>query len=55
MTVNEVARLLSISRWTVYALVRRGDLHAVKVGERFRFRASDIDEYLDRDAEGQMA
>ncbi len=50
MNVNEVARFLGISRWTVYRLVRDGDLHAVRAGERLRFRLADVDAYLDRDS-----
>jgi putative molybdopterin biosynthesis protein len=49
LTINEVGRLLKVSRWTVYKLVRAGDLHAVKVGERLRFRVSDVERYLDRE------
>lgn len=48
MSVNEVARFLSISRDSVYRLVRSGALPAVKVGERLRFRPEEIDRYLDR-------
>jgi excisionase family DNA binding protein len=47
-TVDETARFLGVSRWTVYRLVRDGELRAVKVGERFRFRPCDVDEYLER-------
>ena len=49
-SVDKLARHLGVSRWTVYRLVRRGDLRAVKVGERLRFRPADVDTYLERDA-----
>ena len=50
LTVNELARDLGISRWSAYRLVRSGDVRAVRVGERIRFRPADIDAYLERDA-----
>lgn len=36
MTVHEVARALGISRFTVYDLIKRGDLPAYRVGNRLR-------------------
>ena len=48
MSVNETARFLSISRDSVYRLVRSGALPAVKVGERLRFRPEAVESYLDR-------
>lgn len=50
LTVNDLARHLGISKWTVYRLVRSNELPAVRVGERIRFRPGDIDAYLERDA-----
>lgn len=47
--MNEVAEFMSVSRWTVYRLVRGGQLKTVKAGERLRFRLEDIQEYLERD------
>lgn len=49
LTVNDVARLLSVSRDTVYKLVNAGDLRAVRVSERLRFRPEDVEHYLERD------
>jgi excisionase family DNA binding protein len=48
LTVNDVAARLSISRDTVYRLVRSGALESVRVGERLRFRVSDLEAYLGR-------
>ena len=36
MTVQEVARALGVSRFTVYDLIKRGDLPAFRVGNRLR-------------------
>lgn len=51
MTVEEVARLLRVSRRTVYLLIRSKKLHTVKVGNRFRITNEDIEEYLNKNKE----
>lgn len=48
LTINEVAYRLAISRDSVYRLVRSGALAHLRVGERLRFRAQDLDAYLER-------
>ena len=50
LSVNELACQFGISRWTVYRMVRSGDIKAVRVGERIRFRPADVDAYLERGA-----
>jgi excisionase family DNA binding protein len=50
-TVDGVAEYLATSRWNIYRLVSRGELRAVRVGERLRFREEDIAAYLARDME----
>jgi excisionase family DNA binding protein len=47
LRVNDVAVLLSIGRRTVYTLVGSGELPAVRVGARMRFRQEDVDRYLE--------
>jgi excisionase family DNA binding protein len=49
MTVNDVAFALSISRDSVYRLVRAGDLRGRRVGQRLRFRPAEIEAYVERD------
>lgn len=51
LTVNQVAAVLGISRPTVYALVRRGELRPTRVGERLRFDQDDIRAYIERNRE----
>jgi excisionase family DNA binding protein len=51
LSINEVAELLGISRPTVYALIRRGDLAPIRVGERLRFEQADVRSYLERNRE----
>jgi len=46
LTVTEVAELLRISRFSVYNLVKRGDLSAVKILNKFRFDKISIEQYL---------
>ena len=46
--MNELRGVLKVSRGTVYKLVNRGELPAVRVGERLRFRPADVDRYLER-------
>jgi len=52
LTVNEVSRVLRRSRSFVYALVRDGELHPIRLGARLRFAADDIRSYLDKLREG---
>ena len=49
LTINDVAGLLVVHRDSVYSLVRRGDLHPIRVGTRLRFRLEDIEAYLAQD------
>jgi excisionase family DNA binding protein len=46
--VEEAARRLSIGRTTVFELIRRGELKAVKVGRSRRVPAAAIAEYASR-------
>lgn len=50
LTAAEVADLLRVSTMTIYRLVRRGELPAVRVGRNYRVRESDLNHYL----EGQV-
>jgi len=45
LTPQEVADSLRIAKNTVYELVKRGELTAYKVGNKFRFNARDVDAY----------
>ncbi|MEO5575047.1 MAG: helix-turn-helix domain-containing protein [Gaiellaceae bacterium] len=47
LSVNEAAEMLSVSRPTIYRLVRRRELPASRVGARLRFRPEHVDEYVD--------
>jgi excisionase family DNA binding protein len=47
LTAAEVADQLRVSTMTIYRLIRRGELPAVRVGRNYRVRASDLETYLD--------
>lgn len=46
VSVVVAAELLGVSRWTIYRMVERGDLHAVRVGALQKIRRAEIDRYL---------
>ena len=48
MTLEEVARFLRLSNDTVYRLVNAGKRPASKVGDQWRFRKEDVDEWFEK-------
>lgn len=50
LTLGDVAELLSTSQAQVYALVRRGDLPAIKIGGRgqWRVEGTELENYIQR-------
>jgi excisionase family DNA binding protein len=50
LTVDEVAELMRVSRMTVYRLIRKGQLQAVRVGRNYRVRSQDLNAYLEAQA-----
>ncbi|MCC3375627.1 helix-turn-helix transcriptional regulator [Cohnella sp. REN36] len=44
-TAEEIAKLLKISKLTVYDLIKRGELPAYRVGKQMRIDASDLERY----------
>jgi excisionase family DNA binding protein len=48
MTTREVLRYLRVTPRTVYRLIRDGDLPAVRMGGRWRFRRTDLEAWLER-------
>jgi excisionase family DNA binding protein len=43
LTITETCTLLSISRWTIWRAMKRGDLIAGRIGRRTLIRRSDLD------------
>lgn len=48
LTVNEVADLLRISRWSVYQLIWSGQLRTLSIGRRRLVRPAALAECLDQ-------
>lgn len=50
LTLADVAEVLNTSSAQVYALVRRGDLPAIKIGGRgqWRVEATKLEEYIEQ-------
>ncbi|WP_035300546.1 substrate-binding domain-containing protein [Brevibacillus thermoruber] len=46
LTPEEVAEELKLSRYTVYEMIKRGDLPACKIGRALRISRSDLDAFL---------
>jgi putative molybdopterin biosynthesis protein len=44
-TPDEIANLFKISKHTVYELIKRGELHAFKVGNKMRIEESEVDRF----------
>lgn len=51
-TPEEVAKILKISRFTVYEMIKRGDLVAYRIGRKMRVEAHDLEVYIQK-AKGQ--
>jgi excisionase family DNA binding protein len=52
LTVDEVARRLSVPKSWVYANAEAGTLPSLKVGRYRRFRAAELEQYLQARREG---
>lgn len=48
LTINEVAELLRISRWSVYQLIWSNQLRTLKIGRRRLVRPSAFAECVDQ-------
>jgi excisionase family DNA binding protein len=48
LTTEEVLGCLKVNPRTIYRLIKIGELPAVRVGRQWRFRRSDLDEWIDR-------
>ena len=48
LTTEEVLGCLKVNPRTIYRLIKSGDLPAVRIGRRWRFRRADLDEWIER-------
>jgi len=46
LTTSEVAEWLNMDEATIQRMSRNGELPGVKIGRRYRFRRSDLEEWL---------
>lgn len=46
LTVGEVARIMRVSKMTVYRLIHSGELDAIRVGRSFRVPEQAVSRYL---------
>jgi excisionase family DNA binding protein len=54
LTSAEVGELLGIHAKTVERMCRRGELPGIRVGRYWRFRAADIEKYVDKLVEARL-
>jgi excisionase family DNA binding protein len=45
LSVNEVIKVTGLGRTNIYALINKGELKAVKIGDRTMFRPADLAEF----------
>ena len=45
-TPEEVAKLLKVTRFTVYEMIKRGDFPAYRIGRKMRIEAADVEAYI---------
>lgn len=48
LTTEEVLGCLKVNPRTIYRLIKSGELPAVRIGRQWRFRRSDLEEWIDR-------
>lgn len=46
LTMEDVQKILKVSRATLERRVRRGEIPAYKIGRNVRFKAQDIEQYI---------
>jgi len=46
MTLEEVAQYLKVSKDSIYRLAKKGEIPASKIGNLWRFKKEEIDEWM---------
>ena len=54
-TPEEIAKILKISRFTVYEMIKRGDLAAYHIGRKVRVEAPDLEVYIQRSKKNTLS
>lgn len=50
LDIQEVARILNVSRSMVYKLIEQGHLPSVKIGSAIRVRPASLDAFIDKNS-----
>lgn len=53
LTPQQIADFLQVDPQTVWRMIKRGDLPAVKIGRIYRVTRSDFDSWLEREKGGK--
>lgn len=48
LTIEELARYLKISKHTLYKMVEKGKLPALKIANQWRFKKGDINKWVEK-------
>lgn len=54
LTPEEVAKILKIAKYTVYELVKKGELPSYRVGRNIRFDIKDVEAYKQKNKTGDL-
>ncbi|HUW22582.1 MAG TPA: helix-turn-helix domain-containing protein [bacterium] len=46
MTIEEIAKYLNVSKDSIYRLAQKGEIPASKLGNLWRFKKEEIDEWM---------
>ena len=53
LSTQEVAKILHVSKSTIYELIRKGEITSYKIGRKVRFTQEDVDAYIGRSRHSQ--
>lgn len=54
LSTEEVANILHVSKSTIYALIKKGEIVSYKIGRKVRFTQEDVDAYIARSRHSQQ-
>ena len=54
LSTEQVARILHVSKSTIYALIKKGDITSYKIGRKVRFTQEHVDAYIARSRHSQQ-
>ena len=54
MTIEEIEKYLRFSRKTIYKLLKKGEIPAIRIGNKWRFDKEAIDDWLRQSNNGNM-